>query len=63
MLLKLLLLLYFSYYKCAVSNNVFSSGTAKKNSDGTIVELKSHSHLRTENHYDDVKRFKDISYK
>ncbi|XP_022176183.1 uncharacterized protein LOC111037750, partial [Myzus persicae] len=41
--------LIFSYYKCAKSNNVCCPGTAKRNVDGTFVELKPHliTHLRS----------------
>lgn len=38
-----------SYYKCAKSNNFFCPGTLKKNVDGSLVELKAHTHGRSNN--------------
>lgn len=33
----------FSYYKCAKSKDVFCGGTARKNLDGSVTEMKPHS--------------------
>lgn len=53
--------LIYSYYKCAKSNNVICTGTAKRNVDGTITEVKPHNHVNhaRSNNREIIKIFRD----